>query len=1016
MNNYLDSFSLKLSIIALRAALLSMAVVSVAYAGEAADEASAAELVKPISQIEIGGIYINNKNWKYGEYNGLDDKSTYGIANIDVRGGAAYDSGETGRWSFKASDLALDTRKMSAEFGRQGKFRINLGYDQFVKNGNGDYQTPYITNGTNNFVLPSGWIKPVQGNVNPKADGSNYPAYNGSSTGYNTRALSKDYVNNDYLYRLDNTGAAFTTACTTTPATKGKLASCGATSLLLPDDLIVNHTTGWAAGNTYLDTMLNTAATDTALFHNVKIDTKRRKYDVGGVFNIENQWDITGSISHEDKTGTRLQEFVPNGEKDILLPIDMDQSHDQFNLALNYTGDKSFFKAAYYGSVFTQNNKVVSFQNPTTDGNNGQDITPPSNQLHEARFTGGYNFTPSTKLVGEFSYGRNTQNDAFLRTSLIASGYLPEDSLHGEVINKTAYLKLTAKPIKDLNVSAGYKYDDRNNQTPVKTFAQMDIDTVNSVLTTNTAAALYNNALHTAGLIPSTDVINTGSTGVNIWQNRAYSKTSHRVNLDADYLIAQGNAVKVGYDFETIDRHCNDSWVSCADAERTNENTVRAEYRNTMIDNVTAKIGYAFSVRNAQGYNPDAFLALTPAANLVPNQTLVNTGGYSLYSFLQSVKSLGITAYGPVKGWPTDPVTHLPLASTAVSILPGVTAAMIDAAPGTTAYLAVRAWKSIYPGLTTNQAIALTTFMGPGGQITAATYYANGQNLMQMPGQQMPYVGDRDRNKVRASTNWQATDRLTLTGGVDFNLDNFKKTTVGLQDSKSYAINLDSTFAFNDKVSTSAYYSYSSQRQNMTFDNYGTNAATGTATGSIAADTAGSILDSGGVCYSNLNQRAQNFKIDPCNKWGTSIHDQNNTLGFNLLTKGLLTPKLDLGGDLLFTWAKTTQDFSGLLAVNSPLTVDLFGASATTWTTAYVPMQSLPDVNTRIVTLKLNGKYAVDKRSTVRVGYTYQHLISSDWFYESLQSGNTPTGILPTNEKAPSYNVHSVGAAYIYSF
>ena len=973
MNNYVNGLSLRLSVIAVRGALLSMVIIPVVYADESADGPSVTELTQPVSQIELGSTYVSDKNWKYGEYNGLYRSGLYGIGNIDVRGGSAYDSDSTTRWSIKASDLAKDTRKLNAEYGEQGKFRINFGFDELMKYGNSDYQTPYITNGTNKFVLPSGWIKPVQGNVNPNA-GLGYP------TTYNTRALSTDFVNNDALYRFD--------------CTSNTLGVCGAQQPFVP-------------GGTNLTTMLSTAAKDTALFRNVKIDTQRRKFDVGGTFNIENNWDITSSFSHEEKTGTRLQEFVPTLERDVLLPIDMNQSHDQVNLALNYTGAQSFFKVAYYGSIFTQKNKVVSFVNPDTAAV-AQDITPPSNQLHEARFTGGYNLTPTTKLVGEFSYGRNTQNDAFLRASLIDSGpmagYLPENSLNGEVINKTAYLKLTAKPVKDLNVSAGYKYDDRDNQTPVKTFYQMDID--NTMLPPSSANAFFNSPLGLA-----TGTINVGSTGVNIWQNRAYSKTSQRVNLDADYLIAHGNAVKVGYDFETIDRHCNNSWVSCADAETTKENTVRAEYRNTMIDNVTAKIGYAFSVRNAEGYNPDAFLALTPAANIVPNQLMVNTGGYSFYSFLQSVKSLGITAYGPSLGWPTG------MSITTAVIAPSVTAAMIDAAPNNAAYGAVKSWKAIYPTLTTNQAIALTSFMGVAGNIASASYYANGQYLMQIPGQQMPYVGDRDRNKVRASTNWQATDKLTLSGGVDFNLDNFKKTTVGLQDAKNYAINLDGTFAFNDKVSASAYYSYSSQRQNMSFNNYGTNAATASATGSIAAGTAGSILDSGGVCYSNLNARAQNFKTDPCNLWGTSIHDQNNTLGFNLLTKGLLTPKLDLGGDVLFTWANTSQDFSGLLAVNNPLTVVNTGTtSATTWTTAYVPMQSLPDVTNRIVTVKLNGKYTVDKRSAVRVGYTYQHMTSSDWFYQALQSGNTPTGIMPTNEKAPSYNSYTISAAYIYSF
>ena len=1010
MNNYLDSFSLKLSIIALRAALLSMAVVSVAYAGEAADEASAAELVKPISQIEIGGIYINNKNWKYGEYNGLDDSGGYGIANIDLRGGGAYDSDSTARWSIKGRDLGLDTRKISAEYGQQGKFRINLGFDQFMKNGNGDYQTPFVTNGTNNFVLPSGWVKPVQGNVNPNAAGNNYPAFAGS-TGYNTRALSTDFVNNDYVMRFNSNAAL----CISTPSA----ANCagGLFGQYLPSS-VTNNTAGWpGTGSTsYLQTMLNTAATDTALFRNVKIDTERRKWDVGGSYTIDPRLEFTTSITHEDKVGTRLQTFVPNGETVMVLPDEMDQTHDQYSAALNYTGDNAFFKTAYYGSVFKQKNPVVSFVNPSGSGINGQDNNPPSNQLHEIRMTGGYNYNPTTKLVGEVSYGRNTQNETFLASSLTGPLALPSATANAEVINTSAFLKLTAKPVKDLNLAVAYKYDNRDNQTPVRTFYVMDLDNTKAAGTD--ANNIFNYAL---GLANGT--MTTGSTGVNMLNNRAFSKRSQRVNLDADYLIAQGNAVKLGYDYENIYRHCTDSWTACVDVANTYENTGRVEYRNTMKEDLTGKISYAYSRRTGSDYNSEAFLALTPAARLVPDQTMVNTGGYSMFSFLQSVKQFGITAYGPNKGLPAA-IAALASAPTAATVKgdtrasSGFVGNIAGSAAGAQNAAVVAAWKAAYPGMTDAQANALITFMGYNGGIASATYYANGETLQQDPNQQRAYVGDRDRNKVRASTNWQVNDKLSLTTAVDYNQDKYTNSTIGLQKASSFALNLDSTFAFNDKVSAGAYYTYGTQNQDMSFNNFGTNAwvaasSVVTTGGSLATGAAGSVT---GGCYDNVIAKSNNAKIDACNSWSTKIKDRNDTIGINLSTKGLFSSKLDLGGDVVYTWANTSQKFSGVQAVNTLLTNVNVGGSATTWTTAFVPMQDLPDVKAEVLTLKLSGKYTVDKHSAFRGGYMYQRMTSSNWFYEALQAGSTPTGVMPTNEKAPVYKVQSIGAAYIYSF
>ena len=52
------------------------------------------------------------------------------------------------------------------------------------------------------------------------------------------------------------------------------------------------------------------------------------------------------------------------GTSSVTLPDPIDQTHDQYNASLNYTGPKGFFTAAYYGSIFKNNGESVTWQNP----------------------------------------------------------------------------------------------------------------------------------------------------------------------------------------------------------------------------------------------------------------------------------------------------------------------------------------------------------------------------------------------------------------------------------------------------------------------------------------------------------------------------------------------------------------------------------------------------------------------------------------------------------------------------
>src|SRR6266513_505428 len=80
----------------------------------------------------------------------------------DPRADAAHE-----RWSARGADLGIDTRQLDVDYAQQGKFRIDLGYDQLRHNISDTYQTPYIGAGTDLLLLPSGWLKPNVPQVNP---------------------------------------------------------------------------------------------------------------------------------------------------------------------------------------------------------------------------------------------------------------------------------------------------------------------------------------------------------------------------------------------------------------------------------------------------------------------------------------------------------------------------------------------------------------------------------------------------------------------------------------------------------------------------------------------------------------------------------------------------------------------------------------------------------------------------------------------------------------------------------
>ena len=286
------------------AAAAKPAAAAAAAAAKADDDEAVNALTRPTSSIGFGAGNVSKGSYKYGEYNGLQKKGPYVIGNFDIEKRSPYDSDGTQHFRVRGDNLGLETRDVTLDYGMQGRFKLHLGYDELRRNFSDSYQTPFRGAGTSNLTLPSNWLRPIVPQVN--------------AVNQNYRALSQV------------TGEA--------PSLVGGVAT--------------------APTAAQLATLRNIRANDVPAFYNFNLHTKRTSYDAGINYHFTPQWELTSSYKREYYKGTKpldaLNAFGVGGDSAATLSELLDSTTDQFNLGLNYTGDKFFGQVAYYGIALQQ--------------------------------------------------------------------------------------------------------------------------------------------------------------------------------------------------------------------------------------------------------------------------------------------------------------------------------------------------------------------------------------------------------------------------------------------------------------------------------------------------------------------------------------------------------------------------------------------------------------------------------------------------------------------------------------
>jgi len=855
-----------------------------------AAQTTAASQTSPQKKIQFGAGGLNGSSFKFGEYNGLGNSGPFGIGNFDIRGGAAYDSSDTYRWRLQGSSLGLQDRNLSVEFGKQGMYQVRFVYDEILANRSNMFQTPYLGAGTNNLTLPSNWIKPRVTQVN--------------ATSLNLRSLDP----------TAGAGSFYNSSGVLTAPTSAQLA-----------------------------TLASIIAADVPDFANVNLATKRIRGEAQIVVSPNEKLDFPASFSRENKSGKKALGVVTSqvNENSVIMPYEVNWDTSQATAAVNYKSKKLFLSVGYYGSYFNNNVASMTWQDIADPTKTATLAEEPSNQFNQVTAAAAFKISSAAKLVLAGSYGRNTQDQAFLDPTAAQNGQLafglPRTSLGGLVVNSMLQAKFTAKK-GHWDFVAAYKFEDRDNQTPVNIYLFQDANEAKSGVSSF------------AGLngLPAALGSNT-----NIYNNRAYSKLSHLVNLEAQFAPNKVHFFTVGYDWDKTDRSCAKSWIACSDAPTVTENTIRASYHKTR-GAFTARMDYDFGFRRGT-YNENAFLSLVPMANVTP----AGGASTSVWGYLQKT---GLTAFGPVAGLPSTPLTG-------------------DAAIFT-----------------------------PNNNIVPQGLYGSRNNINEIPGLRRYFVADRNQNHLRTQFEWQAGEKFSLQGTGQATDNNYVSSKYGLRRDTAWAATMDASYTPIADFVADLFYTYDNRRYNAAGDAYGSNSTT------AFQGQAGNTAISGG-CFTTIVARNASAKTDPCLNFFKNDRDKVDTVGFTLRRENLAGKKLQLANEVMYMRARTSTGVAGGSYVNNPLALAAPAPPLASGTPAvfFIPAADYPLIRNDEISVVPSATYAISKSASLQGFYWFQKLMASDWIYQGLQYG-TGTNYMPTNEKAPSYAMHVAGLSLNWAF
>jgi MtrB/PioB family decaheme-associated outer membrane protein len=279
---------------------------------------------------------------------------------------------------------------------------------------------------------------------------------------------------------------------------------------------------------------------------------------------------------------------------------------------------------------------------------------------------------------------------------------------------------------------------------------------------------------------------------------------------------------------------------------------------------------------------------------------------------------------------------------------------------------------------------AITARIGKNGNADLATgTQIMGINAGDFRGFYPFFNASRKEQMIKSGVNWQALERLALGLSGKFTDDKYD-SLYGVQNGNSWSVNVDATYSYSENGSISTYATKQHRQRELLDLQKGPTQTVGLASPTAIAIPAGAT-------------------------WTDNLKDDDVTVGIGAKQGGLLGNQLDLAADLTYSLGQT--------GYGTQLNYATTTTGGLTCSSVYIlSCGDLPVISNKLVQLKFTGKYQLDKSSIVALGYIFQQLDSTDYYFNGLQVDSTSNKMMPTNQQSGSYSVNVVSATYSYLF
>ena len=232
---------------------------------------------------------------------------------------------------------------------------------------------------------------------------------------------------------------------------------------------------------------------------------------------------------------------------------------------------------------------------------------------------------------------------------------------------------------------------------------------------------------------------------------------------------------------------------------------------------------------------------------------------------------------------------------------------------------------------------------------------------------------DRDRDAWRLTLNWMPVEMLSLSFRFDDAHDNYKGRGIGgydlgPRDGKARNYSLDAALSISENLTATAWYA----RNENEFEDAVCRPVASSGTGT-------------NVCTAS----------DTRPVWNSELKNVSDSFGIGLRAKPMAS--LDVGFDLFQSDVRDEFKTSSIdPAVSSAIT-------------------PLDNINTKVTTFRLFGKYALNKQSGVRLEYIHDRYKTDDWTWANWTYTAASEGGTTVLQKG-TQDVDFIGAAYYYRF